>query len=166
MCNYSQQMSCSCHRCRPILVALRCVKKGERGGTKDNRGCGRDRAEQSRLYCVLSDRKYQVIFCNFSTLPIDLWLAAVMASPSPPPYPGAHSAFVCKTKGKPSERCPATITTKTSPGAKAATKRSKDLYACRACGCQVVASRQSVAIRPSPIAFCTEKRRHFYIVLY
>lgn len=61
--------------------------------------------------CVCADRKYQVIFCNFSALSIDLWLAAasgtwlLFALPSrfwhpPKQRPRFGLCFVCQTKRK------------------------------------------------------------------
>lgn len=59
---------------------------------------GRVKSGRGRVYCVLSDRKYQVIFCNFSTLPIDLWLAAAMAFYCHAALPDAHFALFAKQK--------------------------------------------------------------------
>jgi len=53
---------------------------------------------RGRVYCVLSDRKYQVIFCNFSTLPIDLWLAAAIAFHCHAALHDAHFALFAKQK--------------------------------------------------------------------
>lgn len=112
MCNYGQQcrLSLSVIDGKPYLLHSLVLDSGRDLSKHSPSSAPSPHALDFCALCVRADRKYQVIFCNFSALSIDLWLAVasrtwLLCSPtrsrSPPKQRLRFGlCFVCKTKRK------------------------------------------------------------------
>lgn len=79
MCNYGQQcrLSLSVIDGKPYLLHSLVLDSGRDLSKHSPSSAPSPHVLDFYALCVRADRKYQVIFCNFSALSIDLWLLVV-----------------------------------------------------------------------------------------